>query len=114
MNYYSHYQSSPIFPYKKTLRSPNSTHCMQQTKSSSSKPPLGNIQEKSSKQKNSSTFLSKILPSLSTALEPIEKILGRKIEFDDILLVVLIYVIFTEKEGENNTLLCCLLFILLG
>lgn len=50
----------------------------------------------------------------SSFLSPIENLLGRKIEFDDILLLGIIYIIFTEKNKENNTLLLCLLFILLG
>lgn len=47
-------------------------------------------------------------------LSPLEKFIGRKIEFDDILLLGIIYIIFTEKNKENNSLLLCLLFVLLG
>ena len=60
---------------------------------------------------DTSTFSASSL--LNSILSPIENILGRKIEFDDILLLGLIYIIFTEKNKENNTLLLCLLFILL-
>ena len=33
---------------------------------------------------------------------PVEKIIGRKIEFDDILLIGIIYIIFTEKNKEKR------------
>ncbi|MBP3284866.1 MAG: hypothetical protein J6M02_05145 [Clostridia bacterium] len=116
MNYYSHYQSNPIFPYKKTLHRPNSASSApsKEITPQVATPPPHHSQEKNNRQDKKNAFFDKTLRSLSTVLEPIEKILGRKIEFDDILLVVLIYIIFTEKEGENNTLLCCLIFVLLG
>jgi len=115
MNYYSHYQSNPLFPYqKKTIHRPNthsSASCNEITRKKASPPPK---QEKNSRPDKRNAIFDKAFHSISTVLEPIEKILGRKIEFDDILIVVLIYIIFTEKDSENNTLLLCLLFVLLG
>ena len=53
-------------------------------------------------QKNTSPF-SNIFPSiLSSILSPIEKSIGRKINFDDLLLVALIYLLYTEKDNDNN------------
>ena len=54
------------------------------------------------------------LSFLNSILSPVENLIGRKIDFEDILLIGIIYVIFTEKNKENNTLLLCLLFILLS
>ena len=56
-----------------------------------------------------SNVFSNILESL---LKPIEKYIGRKINFDDLLLVSLIYLLYTEKDNDNNVLLLCLLFLL--
>ena len=92
MTYSCRYKSNPAFPYNKT----NSN-----TKK----------QKKASKADVSSPTDASFLASI---LSPIENILGRKIAFDDILLLALIYVVFTEKNKENNTLLLCLLFILLS
>jgi len=116
MNYYSHSQSNPLFPYpKKPIHRPNS-HSSMPSKEIMRKntPSPEKHQEKNSRQDKRNAIFDKAFHSLSTVLEPIEKILGRKIEFDDILIVVLIYIIFTEKDSENNTLLLCLIFILLG
>lgn len=49
---------------------------------------------------------------LSSILSPLEKMIGRKINFDDLLLVALIYLLYTEKENDNNILLLCLIFLL--
>ena len=92
MTYSCRYKNNPSFPYTKTI--PN----------------------KNDKKKSENSDVSSVSDSsfLSSILSPLENIIGRKIEFDDILLLVIIYVIFTEKNKENNTLLLCLLFILLG
>jgi len=117
MNYYSHYQSNPQFPYpRKTLHRPN--NCSHSSKPEKSPkhtvPPQKIQQEKNSRTEPKNALFEKAFQSFSTVLEPIEKLLGRKIQFDDILLVVLIYIIFTEKDSDNNTLLLSLIFILLG
>lgn len=115
MNYYPLYISNPQFPYqKRELRSP--TTCKSSTKQNHSKkiealPPKN---EKKQQTESKNDFFNKTLDSASAILEPIEKLLGRKIQFDDILLVVLIYIIFTEKDTDNNTLLLALVFVLLG
>jgi len=116
MNYYPRYQSNPQFPYpKKTLHRPNTCPSAQNTeKLHKNVEPPKQKQQKNSRQESKNAFFDKALDSLSTVLEPIENFLGRKIQFDDILLVVLIYIIFTEKDNENNTLLLALIFILLG
>lgn len=92
MTYSCKYKRNPIFPYKTSDNLNIHTHQKNKNKEPS--------------HKESSIF--------DSILSPIENILGRKIEFDDILLLALIYVIFTEKNKENNTLLLCLLFILLN
>lgn len=93
MNYYCRYKNNPDFPYKNYTYASYSKY-------------YKNIKKETSNFFDVSFFTS--------FLSPIEKLLGRKIQFDDILLVALIYIIFTEKNSENNTLLLCLLFILLG
>ena len=90
MTYSYRYKSNPSFPYNKI-----------------------NSQEKITGNKQNTDVAS--LPGLSfldSILSPIENIIGRKIEFDDFLLLIIIYVIFTEKNKENTSLLLCLLFIL--
>ena len=117
MNYYSHYQSNPQFPYpRKTLHKPNiGPSCSNPEKSHKhTVPPQKIQQEKNSRIEPKNALFEKAFQSFSTVLEPIEKLLGRKVQFDDILLVVLIYIIFTEKDSDNNTLLLSLIFILLG
>lgn len=116
MNYYPRYQSNPQFPYpKKALHKPNScTSAKNTVKTQKNTEPFKQIQQKNSRQESKNAFFDKAFDSLSTVLDPIEKLLGRKIQFDDILLVVLIYIIFTEKDNDNNTLLLALVFILLG
>lgn len=56
-----------------------------------------------------SNIFSNILESI---LSPVEKSIGRKICFDDLILVALIYLLYTEKDNDNNVLLLCLLFLL--
>lgn len=89
MKYSCKYKNNPTFPYNKI-------------KTTRKKPENSDVSSFST-----SSFLESFL-------SPIENFIGRKIEFDDILLLGIIYVIFTEKNKENNTLLLCLLFILLG
>ena len=91
MTYSCRYKNNPYFPYSKQ-----------------------NTYQNKKKAENSDASSFSVSSLLTSILSPIENILGRKIEFDDILLLGLIYMIFTEKNKENNTLLLCLLFILLG
>ena len=92
MTYSCKYKTNPAFPYNKT-----------------------NTQHRSEKKSENADVSSlSDMSFLSSFLSPLENILGRKINFDDILLLAIIYVIFTEKNKENNTLLLCLLFILLN
>lgn len=91
MTYSCRYKTNPSFPYSKQ-----------------------NTYQHNKKAENSDASAFSASSLLSSILSPIENILGRKIEFDDILLLGLIYIIFTEKNKENNTLLLCLLFILLN
>jgi len=92
MTYSWRYKNNPSFPYKKT-----------------------NFHRKATlNSENADVSSFSGLSFLNSILSPIENFIGRKIDFDDILLLAIIYVIFTEKNKENNTLLLCLLFILLG
>ena len=92
MTYSCRYKNNPAFPYNKI-----------------------SYQNKTTKKQEKADVSSLLdMSFLNSFLSPVEKILGRKIEFDDILLIGIIYIIFTEKNKENNTLLLCLLFILLG
>ena len=75
---------------------------------------LKNTYKTSKERPNSDVSSFSTSSIIKSVLSPIENLLGRKIEFDDILLLGIIYVIFTEKNKENNTLLLCLLFILLS
>ena len=90
MKYSCKYKTNPSFPYDKECTS---------KKEELNKP-------------NADVSSISGLGFLDVFLSPIENLIGRKIEFEDILLIVIIYVIFTEKNKENNTLLLCLLFIL--
>lgn len=90
MKYSCKYKTNPFFPYDK--------------KHSSKKEELNNS--------NADVSSFSGFNFLDSILSPIENLIGRKIEFEDILLIGIIYVIFTEKNKENNTLLLCLLFIL--
>lgn len=92
MVYSCKHKNNPTFPYNKQKT------CVESIKKT---------ENADASSVSASTFFSSIL-------SPIENFIGRKIEFDDILLIAIIYVVFTEKNKENNTLLLCLLFILLG
>jgi len=92
MKYSCKYKTNPSFPYNKEMPTKNTPKKRENTDVSSF---------------STSSFLSSIL-------SPVENFIGRKIEFEDLLLIGIIYVIFTEKNKENNTLLLCLLFILLS
>lgn len=117
MNYHCSYRTNPIFPYSpqpntkkqkesfKNYSSFNHTSSKKEEcsrsfskKESLSQPPV-----------NADSFFSGLLNNI---LNPIEKLIGRKIKFDDLLLIFLLYLLFTEKENEDNTLLLCLVFIL--
>ena len=105
MNYSYNYRNNPSFPYsKRKITKKIITETI---------PPKKEENIKETKKEQSSFLDSSFIRSF---LSPIEKILGRKIEFDDILLVLLIYILFTEKDNENDnkTLIIALLFILLG
>ena len=90
MKYSCKYKTNPSFPYNKEL--------------------LSKKEAKTEQKADVSSFSN--LRFLDSILSPIENLIGRKIEFEDILLIGIIYLIFTEKNKENNTLLLCLLFIL--
>ena len=92
MTYSCKYKNNPSFPYTKTTN--HQTH------------------NKKAENPYVSSFSASSL--LNSILSPIEDIIGRKIEFDDLLLLGIIYIIFSEKNKENNTLLLCLLFILIN
>ncbi len=93
MTYSCKYKNNPTFPYTK-INHLHTNHNKNHTK-----------KETPSENENS---------LFNSFLSPIEKFLGRKIEFDDLILVAIIYVIFTEKDKDNNLLLLCLFFILLS
>ncbi|MBE5812548.1 MAG: hypothetical protein E7314_02705 [Clostridiales bacterium] len=101
MNYKCSYNNS-TFPYnkshKKSTQEPEkSRSCVDNTVDNVQKnPPVSNV-------------FSSILQSI---LSPIENAIGRKISFDDLILVALIYLLYTEKDNDNNILLLCLLFLL--
>jgi len=106
MTYSYKYRNNPSFPYtkRKIIKS-----------NMQNNPPPSKKEEPAiePKKEQSSFFDSSFLQSF---LAPVEKLIGRKIGFDDILLVALIYILFTEKESDNDnkTLILCLLFILIG
>ena len=93
MTYSCKYKNNPTFPYTKNSKS-NNLHTKRNEK-------------KEIPSENESSLFNSVL-------SPIEKFLGRKIEIDDLILVAIIYVIFTEKDKDNNLLLLCLAFILLS
>ena len=63
--------------------------------------------------KKNTPSVSNIFPNiLESILFPIENAIGRKVSFDDLILVALIYLLYTEKDNDNNVLLLCLLFLL--
>ena len=103
MNYKCSYNNS-TFPYNQshknsTQKSEKSDSCVENSVNTVKKnnPSIPNI-------------FSNILESI---LAPIEKAIGRKISFDDLILVALIYLLYTEKDNDNNVLLLCLLFLLI-
>ena len=91
MKYSFKYKTNPSFPYNKELST-----------------------TKDNKKRENPDVSSFSTSFLNSILSPIENFIGRKIEFEDLLIIGIIYVIFTEKNKENNTLLLCLLFILLS
>lgn len=103
MTYSHNYRNNPSFPYSKRKIAKKT---ISQTTFTKTEEPKKEI-----KKERSSLLDSSFIHSF---LSPVEKMLGRKIEFDDILLVILIYILFTEKdtENDNKTLILCLLFIL--
>lgn len=106
MTYSYNYRNNPSFPYNKRKKLKKTPP----TNSSQTK----NKERPTESKKEQSSFLDSSF--IHTLLEPIEKLIGRKIGFDDILLLLLIYILFTEEDNENDnkTLLLCLIFILLG
>lgn len=110
MTYSCRYNNNSTFPYSKR-KIQNKTNC-QSEKNSSPKEDYCENPSKENTKKEQSSFLDSSF--LRTFLDPIEKLIGRKIGFDDILLVLLIYILFTEKEedNDNKTMLLCLAFIL--
>ena len=102
MTYTCRYRNNSMFPYSPKIHKLKKGQPLKSTASDSSKDDFYNR-----KKFNSLGFLD-------TILAPVEKMIGRKINFDDIILVALIYLLYTEKDDENTTLLLCLIFILLG
>ncbi len=89
MTYSCKYKNNSTFPYKSSKKIQTSY--------------------KENKKENTSIFDDSLFSSF---LSPIENFIGRKIKFDDILLIIIIFLIFSEKDKENNILLLCLIFIL--
>lgn len=106
MNYTHSYRNNPSFPYSKRKIS-NHSQSEKIEQKTTQKSTVSTKKEQYSSL-NSSFFNSILLP--------IEKLIGKKIEIDDLLLLLLIYILLTEKETENDskTLLLCLLFIILN
>ena len=103
MNYRCSYNNNSTFPYnpsqkKSTQKANISTSCVDNI--------VDNVQKNNFSATN---IFSNILESL---LSPVEKAIGRKIYFDDLLLIALIYLLYTEKDNDNNVLLLCLIFLL--
>ena len=108
MTYSCRYRNNSSFPYsKRTIQNKNA-----KSSKKTDSPPQENCYREKDEKKEQSSFLDSSF--LRSFLDPIEKLIGRKICFDDILLIILIYILFTEKEEEsdNKTLLLCLAFIL--
>lgn len=104
MNYKCSYNNS-TFPYNRANKNSNNPQ-----KSSSVDYSVDNFSSsKTAHQQHASNIFSSFL---NNALSPIEKAIGRKINFDDLLLIALIYLLYTEKDNENNLLLLCLIFLL--
>ena len=102
MTYKYRYKTNPIFPYQ------TNTHKLKKRQ------PLKNISHSTFEDNFHYKNTFNNFPLLNKILEPIEKMIGRKINFDDIILIALIYLLYSEKDNENNVLLLCLIFILLG
>lgn len=96
MTYSYKYKNNPAFPYINVSKKKGATNHSKET---------------CPKKETLSNEESSLFDSL---FSPIESILGRKIQTDDLILVAIIYVIFTEKNSDNNLLLLCLFFILLS
>lgn len=114
MTYSCKYSNSSSFPYsKRRIYQTNNYQKNHNSGCVNEAPNYCKQEEKESKKTKNSFFNSSYIHSL---LEPVEKLLGRKLSFDDMLLLVLIYILFTEKESDNDnkTLILCLLFILMG
>lgn len=106
MTYSCRYRNNSAFPYsKRTIQNKSDKKSTKKRENCYDEP------EENVKKEQSSFLDSSFLRSF---LDPIEKLIGRKICFDDILLILLIYILFTDKEEEsdNKTLLLCLAFIL--
>lgn len=102
MNYRCSYNNS-TFPYNHSHKKSTQEH---KTSASSVDNPVNDMYNKNP---SASNVFSNILESL---LNPLEKYIGRKINLDDLILVALIYLLYTEKDNDNNVLLLCLLFLL--
>ena len=100
MTYNCRYTTNSIFPYRRKINNYKKNQKNSPTSSC-------NIE-------NAFSINSFFSNSFNNLFKPIEKIIGRKIAFDDLLLVGIIFLLFTEKERSDNTLLLCLLFILVG
>lgn len=108
MTYNCKYRSNPSFPYQHTIKKHTYNKKSQETFVSCNK---SDEKEEKSKSFFDRVFFDKAF--IKKLLSPVENFLGREVCFDDLLLVVLIYLLFTEKENEDKTLLICLFFILL-
>ena len=109
MTYSCRYRNNSAFPYsKRTIQNKTNKNS---TKSNSKKQENCYNEPEENVKKEQSSFLDSSF--LRSFLDPIEKLIGRKICFDDILLILLIYILFTDKEEEsdNQTSLFCLAFI---
>lgn len=104
MNYRCSHKTS-TFPYNSSKQKSHpkaNTQCVNSSVDNS---------EKSENSKN--PYASNVFANLlNNLLTPIEKAIGRKINFDDLLLIALIYLLYTEKDDDNNLLLLCLIFLL--
>jgi hypothetical protein len=103
MNYKCSYNNS-TFPYTPGKKNTKKT----------SQPCVDNhVDNFSTPKETSFSNYSNIFSNLiNTVLSPIEKAIGREITFDDLLLIALIYLLYTEKDNDNNILLLCLIFLL--
>jgi len=102
MNYRCHYNNS-TFPYNQSKKNIKKEPQIMPSYNDNS------YDDQKQTCSSASNIFSSILESI---LSPIEKSIGRKICFDDLILVALIYLLYTEKDNDNNVLLLCLLFLL--